>query len=41
MPWLSQVREALETGRQVRPSLDDAVAVAEAMDRLRNNAVTT
>jgi predicted dehydrogenase len=40
LPWLSQVKEALETGRQIRPSLDDAVAVAEAMDRLRNNAVT-
>lgn len=37
MPWLSQVKQALETGTQIRPSLDDAVAVAEAMDMLRGN----
>jgi hypothetical protein len=39
LPWLTQVRESLESGRQIRPSLDDGVAVAEAMDRLRKNAV--
>jgi predicted dehydrogenase len=39
LPWLSQVKEALATGCQVRPSLDDAVAVAEAMDRLRTKAI--
>jgi predicted dehydrogenase len=39
LPWLTRVKQALETGQQNRPSLDDAVAVAEAMDRLRRNAV--
>jgi predicted dehydrogenase len=34
-----QVAEALRTGTQVAPSFDDGVAVAEAMDRLRANAV--
>lgn len=40
MPWFAQIKESLETGRQIRPSFDDAVAVAEAMDRLRNNTVS-
>ncbi len=39
LPWLTQVKESLESGRQIRPSLDDGLAVAEAMDRLRHNAV--
>jgi predicted dehydrogenase len=39
LPWLTQVRDALASGSQIRPSLDDAVAVAEAMDKLRANAV--
>jgi predicted dehydrogenase len=39
MPWIGQVKEALETGRQITPSLDDAVAVAEAMDKLRAGTV--
>lgn len=37
LPWLRQVKEALETGTQIRPSLEDAVKVAEAMDLLRTN----
>jgi predicted dehydrogenase len=37
MPWLAQVKRALETGTQIRPNLDDAVKVAEAMDLLRGN----
>jgi len=37
MPWLTQVKQALETGTQIRPNLDDAVKVAEAMDLLRAN----
>jgi predicted dehydrogenase len=39
MPWLTQVKQALETGTQIIPSLDDGVAVAEAMDLLTNSAV--
>lgn len=39
LPWYTQVKESLESGRQIRPSLDDAVAVAEAMDLLRANTV--
>jgi predicted dehydrogenase len=37
LPWFTQVKQALETGTQIRPSLDDAVKVAEAMDMLRAN----
>lgn len=37
LPWLRQVKDALETGTQIRPNLDDAVKVAEAMDMLREN----
>jgi len=37
MPWLAQVKQALESGTQIRPSFDDAVKVAEAMDMLRQN----
>ncbi|MCB2073119.1 MAG: Gfo/Idh/MocA family oxidoreductase [Novosphingobium sp.] len=40
MPWLAQVKQALETGTQIKPDFDDAVAMAEAMDMLRNNMVT-
>lgn len=40
MPWFTQVKEALETGTQIRPSLDDAVKVAEAMDLLRANTIS-
>ncbi|MCB2061774.1 MAG: Gfo/Idh/MocA family oxidoreductase [Novosphingobium sp.] len=39
MPWLAQVKQALETGTQIKPNFDDAVAMAEAMDMLRNNMV--
>jgi predicted dehydrogenase len=39
LPWFTQIKQALESGRQIRPSLDDAVAVAEAMDMLRANTV--
>jgi hypothetical protein len=31
------VKQALETGTQIRPNFDDAVMVAEAMDMLRAN----
>ncbi|BBZ15421.1 Gfo/Idh/MocA family protein [Mycobacterium branderi] len=36
-PWFARVKEALRTGRQIAPSFDDGVAVAEAMDQLRAN----
>lgn len=39
LPWLSQVKASLESGTQIRPSLDDAVEVAEAMDMLRTNTI--
>jgi predicted dehydrogenase len=39
LPWIVKVKESLETGRQVTPSLDDAVAVGETMDMLRANTV--
>ena len=39
MPWLARVRESLQTGRQISPSFDDGVAVAEAMAMLRANSV--
>jgi hypothetical protein len=38
-PWLECVRDALREGRQITPSFDDGVAVAEAMDRLRANVI--
>jgi predicted dehydrogenase len=38
LPWLTQVTQAMASGQQITPSLDDAVAVAEAMDLLRNNS---
>lgn len=37
LPWLTTVKQALETGTQIRPNLDDAVQVADAMDLLRAN----
>lgn len=39
MPWFSQIKAAVESGEQIRPSFDDGVAIAEAMDMLRANAV--
>jgi hypothetical protein len=37
--FFHQVADALRTGTQIAPSFDDGVAVAEAMDRLRANAI--
>lgn len=37
--YFRQVSEALRTGTQIAPSFDDGVAVAQAMDRLRANAI--
>jgi predicted dehydrogenase len=39
IPWFGRVKEALETGQQIAPSFDDGLAVAEAMDQLRTNAI--
>lgn len=39
VPWFAQVKESLETGCQIRPSFDDGLAVAEAMDLLRSNTM--
>jgi predicted dehydrogenase len=38
-PWFGRVKEALATGMQIAPSFDDGLATAEAMDRLRANAI--
>jgi hypothetical protein len=35
IPYLGQVLEAVRDGRQIAPSFDDGVAMAEAMDKLR------
>ncbi|MGE2714038.1 Gfo/Idh/MocA family protein [Mycolicibacterium litorale] len=37
--FFTQVAEALRTGTQIAPSFDDGLAVARAMQRLRDNAV--
>ena len=37
--FFALVAEAVRTGTQIAPSFDDGVAVAEAMDRLRGNAI--
>ncbi len=39
LPWFTRIKAALESGEQIRPSFDDGVAIAEAMDMLRANAV--
>ena len=39
LPWFSEIKAALESGTQIRPSLDDAVRVAEAMDLLRAKTI--
>ncbi|BCI55145.1 oxidoreductase [Mycolicibacterium litorale] len=37
--FFTRVAEALRTGTQIAPSFDDGLAVAQAMERLRTNAV--
>lgn len=37
--YFGQVADALRTGNQISPSFDDGVAVARAMDRLRETAI--
>jgi predicted dehydrogenase len=39
LPWFGKIKESLESGRQIIPSFDDAVAVGDAMDMLRANTV--
>ena len=39
LPWLERVREALKSGRQIAPSFDDGLAVAQVMDQLKANFV--
>ncbi|MGV0838217.1 Gfo/Idh/MocA family protein [Mycolicibacterium thermoresistibile] len=38
-PWLTRVQESLRTGRPTTPDFDDGVAVAEVMDRLREQTL--
>lgn len=35
VPWLTMVREAVETGRQITPSFDDGLAVTQVTDALQ------
>lgn len=37
LPWLTQVRDALQDGRQIGPNFDDGLATAQAMDQLRTH----
>jgi len=39
LPWLTAVKAALGEGRQITPSFDDGVAVAEAMDLLKSRLI--
>jgi predicted dehydrogenase len=39
VPWFGRVKQALQDGVQIAPSFDDGLAVAEAMDQLRANAI--
>lgn len=38
-PWLARVKDAISSGRQIAPSFDDGVAVADVMDRLKARVV--
>ena len=35
VPWLTAVRDAVASGRQISPSFDDGLAVAQTMDAMR------
>ena len=37
IPWIGALLAAVRDGRQIAPSFDDGVAMAEAMDRLRDS----
>ncbi len=39
IPWLTKVKEALSDGRQISPSFDDGVAIAEVLEKLDANLV--
>jgi hypothetical protein len=38
-PWLEMVKEALAAGRQISPSFDDGVAVADVVEKLKANLI--
>ena len=38
-PWLAKVKEALAAGRQISPSFDDGVAIAEVVEKLKANLI--
>jgi hypothetical protein len=38
-PWLGRVKAALAEGRQILPSFDDGVAVAEVMEKLKASLI--
>jgi predicted dehydrogenase len=37
--WLGRVKEALAAGRQISPSFDDGVAVADVVEKLKTNLI--
>lgn len=39
-PWLGRIKEALAAGRQISPSFDDGVAVAEVVEKLKANLIS-
>jgi len=39
LPWLTQVRDAVATGRQIAPDFEDGLAVAQVMERMREKMV--
>jgi predicted dehydrogenase len=39
IPWLGKIKEALSEGRQISPSFDDGVVVAEVLEKLKANLV--
>jgi hypothetical protein len=39
-PWLETLRDALRAGRQIAPSFDDGLKVADVMDQLRASPVS-
>jgi predicted dehydrogenase len=39
-PWLARIKEALTEGRQISPSFDDGVAVADVLEKLKANLIS-
>jgi predicted dehydrogenase len=39
-PWLGRIKEALAEGRQISPSFDDGVAIAEVLEKLKASLIS-